>query len=251
MDTEGNVMRRYVVGLGLALALGASYAQTKAVTKIVVPYPPGGVTDQAARVLVERLSKLLGETFIVDNRPGAGSRLGTQAVAQASSDGTTLLFTNISFSTLPLVDKTVRFDPVTGFAPVGLAAVYGATLVVKPSLPVANLQELVAYAKRRPGQLSYGSAGMGSGSHFVGEYFKALTGTFVVHIPYRSTGAALNDVAGGQIDLAFHAMAKPLIDAGSATRACPMCPPPPRPVSRDLTSTPGSACSPRRARRRS
>lgn len=202
------------LAIALASAVSLVHAQGQAPIKVVVPYPPGGVTDITARALVERMATALGQTMIVDNRPGAGSRIGTQGVLQAPADGSTLLFTNISFSTLPLVDASVRFDPVAGFAPVGLAAIYGTALVAKPSLGVVSLQDLVALAKRQPGKLSYGSAGIGSGSHFVGEYFKTLTGSFIVHIPYRSTGAALNDVAGGQIDIAFDASAKQLVDAG-------------------------------------
>lgn len=202
------------VVLMLGAGSGVLHAQPSQPLKIVVPYVAGGVTDQAARVLAERMAVLLGKPVIVENRPGAGSRLGTLAVAQAPADGAVLLFSNISFSTLALVDKTAPFDPQTSFTPVGLAAVYGAAVVVKASLPVSTLQELTAYARQRPGQLSYGSAGVGSGAHFVGEYYKALTGTFIVHVPYRSTSAALNEVAGGQLDLTFDATAKPLVDAG-------------------------------------
>lgn len=202
--------------IGAMLACGASIAGAQAIQpiKMVVPYAAGGVTDQAARVLAERMSQILGQPMLVENRPGAGSRLGPQAVAQGPADGSQLLFTNISFSTLPLADKSVRYDPLKSFAPVGLAAVYGAILVVKPTLQARNLQELVDLARKNPGKLSYGSAGMGSGAHFVGEYFKSLTGSHVVHIPYRSTSAALNDVAGGLLDWTIDATAKPLIDAG-------------------------------------
>lgn len=220
MNTRSSSPSRRLLARGLAalactaaLACGA-HAQFAAAIKVVVPYAAGGVTDQAARVVLERMAQALGQPMIVDNRPGAGSRLGAQLVAQGPADGSQLLFTNLSLSTLPLVEPGVRFDPLKSFAPVGLAAVYGATLVVKPSVPAANLQELVAYARKNPGKLSYGSAGMGSGAHFVGEYFKALTGTYIVHVPYRSTAAALTDVASGQVDMTFDATAKPLIDAG-------------------------------------
>jgi tripartite-type tricarboxylate transporter receptor subunit TctC len=190
------------------------HAEPTETIKLIVPYPAGGVTDQAARVLAERMSQALGQTLIVDNRPGAGSRIGAMAVAQGPADGSMLLFTNISFSTLPLADRTVKYDPIKSFAPIGLVAVYGAAIVIRPALPASNLAELVAYARKNPGKLSYGSAGLGSGAHFVGEYFKSLTGTFIVHVPYRTTAAALNDVAGGQVDIAVDATAKPLVDAG-------------------------------------
>jgi tripartite-type tricarboxylate transporter receptor subunit TctC len=206
--------RRAALTLAVAALAVPAAAQPVHALKFVVPYAAGGVTDQAARVLAERMSQLLGQPVIVENRPGGGSRIGAMAVAQAPADGATLLFTNLSLSTLPLVDPAVRYDPVKSFAPIGLGAVYGAAIVVTPAVPATTLKELVAYAKTNPGKLSYGSAGMGSGAHFVGEYFKWLTGTYVVHIPYRSTSAALTDVAGGQVDMTFDATAKPLVDAG-------------------------------------
>lgn len=217
-ETKRFHIRRTALAVGLAFvaALGSTGAQAQPATtlKLVVPYPAGGVTDQAARLVAERLSKVLGQTMIVENRPGAGSRLGTMAVAQAAGDGSTFLFTNLSYSTLPLVDPTVRLDPQKTLAPVSLAAVYGAALVVKAGLPVRDLKDLVSYARANPGKLSYGSSGMGSGAHFVGEYFKSLTKTFIVHVPYRSTVGALTDVAGGQIDLTVDATAKSFIDSG-------------------------------------
>ena len=210
--------RRGVLFLALAAAatLGtpAAFGQGGDAIKVVVPYAPGGVTDLAARVLAERMSALLGQAMIIENRPGAGSRLGAQAVAQGPADGSQLLFSNISFSTLPLADKGVKYDPLKSFSPIGLAAVYGAILVVKPSLPVRDLKELVELARKNPGKLSYGSAGMGSGAHFVGEYFKVLTGTDLVHVPYRSTAAALTDVAGGLLDMTVDATAKAMVDGG-------------------------------------
>lgn len=198
----------------LALGAGTAHAQGGPVLKFVVPYPAGGVTDVAARILADEMSRALGQTVIVENRPGGGGRIATAAVAQGPKDASTLLFTNIGFSTLPLVEKNVGFDAFTSFAPVGLAAEYGAVLVVRQGLPVNDLAGLVALARQQPGKLNYGSAGVGSAAHFVGEYLKSLTGTFMVHIPYRSTSAALNDVAGGLLDLTVDANAKPLIDAG-------------------------------------
>jgi len=198
----------------LALGAGVAHGQGGPVLKFVVPYPAGGVTDVAARILADEMSRSLGQTVIVENRPGGGGRIATAAVAQATKDGLTLLFTNIGFSTLPLVEKNVGFNALTSFVPVGLAAEYGAVLVVRQGLAVNSLGELVTLARQQPGKLNYGSAGVGSAAHFVGEYLKSLTGTFMVHIPYRSTSAALNDVAGGLLDLTVDANAKPLIDAG-------------------------------------
>lgn len=204
--------------ISFVLLMGVSVpfarAESSPPVKIVVPYAAGGVTDQAARILGGKMSQILGGPVIIENRPGGGSRLGMQTVAQAPADGSILLFTNVSYSTLALIDRTIRFDPLTSFSPIGLAATYGAAVVVKPSLGIKTLQELTAYAKRNPGKLNYGSAGPGSGAHLVGEYYKTLTGVSIVHIPYRSTSAALTDVVGGQVDVAFDATAKPMIDAG-------------------------------------
>lgn len=205
-------MRRALLAASLAAAAGLAQAQAN-VVKVVVPFPAGGVTDQAARLVAEKMSQQLGQTIIVENRPGAGSRLGVDAVAKAPADGSVLLFTNSSFSFLPIIDEKLP-DPTKALAPVGMAATYGLQVVTATRLPVNTLPEFIAYAKKNPGKLSYGSAGVGSGTHFAGEYFKALSGTFLVHIPYKSTTGALNDVAGGQLDLAFDGAAKPLIDAG-------------------------------------
>jgi len=206
-------LRRSFLCAVLATAAAGAQAQTN-VTKVVVPFPAGGVTDQVARVLTEHMARQLGETFIVENRPGAGSRLGVDAVVKAAPDGKTLLFTNSSYSILPIVDPKVPFDPAKALAPVSMTATYGLQIVTKKDMAANTLGEFIAHAKKNPGKLSYGSAGVGSGTHFAGEYFKSLTGTFLVHIPYKSTNGALNDVAAGLLDLAFDASSKPLVDAG-------------------------------------
>jgi tripartite-type tricarboxylate transporter receptor subunit TctC len=208
---------RLLAALGAALLSMSCAAQGTAPSQalhLVVPFPAGGVTDLAARALAERLGPALGQTVIVENRPGGGSRIGTDAVMKAAPDGRTLLFTNTSFAILPIVDPAVRYDAEKSLAPVGLLATYGLGLVVSNALPVKTLPELVAYARSHPGQLSYGSSGPGSGTHFLGEYFKSLTSSFIVHIPYRSTAGALNDVAGGVLDMTFDATAKAYAEAG-------------------------------------
>ena len=190
-------------------------AQAQAGTlRLLVPFPAGGVTDLSARALAEPLARLLGQTVVVENRPGGGSRIGTDAALKAAADGNTLLFTNSSYTILPIVDPGVKIVVDSSMAPVGLLASYGLAVVVANTVPATTLQELVALAKKQPGKFSYGSSGPGSGSHFMGEYFKSLTGTFIVHIPYRSTSAALTDVAGGTVDIAFDATAKAYADAG-------------------------------------
>ncbi|MFT3821489.1 MAG: tripartite tricarboxylate transporter substrate-binding protein [Rubrivivax sp.] len=203
-----------VAVLASLLCVSARAQGTGAPLTVVVPYPAGGVTDLAARTVAERLGPALNRTVIVENRPGGGSRIGTEAVIKAPADGNTLLFANASYAVMPIVDPTVKFDAEKSLAPVGLAAGYGLAMAVSNALPVTTLQEFIAYARRNPGKLSYGSSGPGSGTHFAGEYFKLLTGTFVVHIPYRSTSSALTDVAGGVLDMTFDATAKAYADAG-------------------------------------
>lgn len=210
-------MRRIRLLTGLAalgLALSCAAQTTAPALRLVVPFPAGGVTDLAARALSERLGPALGQTVIVENRPGGGSRIGVDAVMKAAPDGQTLLFTNTSYAILPIVDPAVKYEADRSLLPVGMLASYGLSLVVANALPVKTLPELVAYARSHPGKLTYGSSGPGSGTHFLGEYFKSLTGTFIVHIPYRSTSGALNDVAGGTLDMTFDATAKAYADAG-------------------------------------
>lgn len=200
----------------LVAALGAatSFAAPPTIIKMIVPFPAGGITDQVARIVAEQMAQRLGQSVIVDNRPGAGGRLGIEAVMNAPADGHTLLFTNTSYSIYSIINPKSGFDPVRALVPVSLTATYGLQIVTSNALPAATLPEFIAYAKKNPGKLSYGSAGVGSGSHFAGEFFKSLTGTHLVHIPYKSTAGALNDVVSGQLDLAFDASAKPLVDAG-------------------------------------
>ena len=213
MQVKFNRARRGMLVATLGAAAGLAHAQPNLI-RMIVPFPAGGITDQAARIVAEQMAQRLGQTVIVDNRPGAGSRLGIDAVVAAPADGKTLLFTNTSYSIYGVVNPKAGFDPTHSLAPVSMSASYGLQIVTKLTVPAATLPEFIAYAKKNPGKLSYGSAGVGSGTHFAGEFFKSLTATYLVHIPYKSSSSALNDVAGGQLDLAFDGSAKPLVDAG-------------------------------------
>lgn len=213
MKTQDRTTRRSFLTAVMSVAAMGVQAQP-ATIKVVVPYSAGGIADVTARALVQRMSRALGQAMIVENRPGAGSRIGIDVVSQSAADGNTLLFTNNTYSILPLVDRTVNYDPLKALAPVGLAGTYSLSVVVNTRLQVNNLKEFIAYARKNPGKLSYGSSGQGSGTHFAGEYFKALTGTHMVHIPYKSTSGAAADVAAGVLDLTFDAASKPYADAG-------------------------------------
>ncbi len=211
MQTRRSLFR---IGLGAccAMAAGSAWAQQD-VIKMVVPFPAGGVTDQAARIVAEKMGQQLGQIVVIENRPGAGGRLGTDAVVKAAGDGATLLFTNSSFSSLPVVSK-IPYDPLKQLAPVSMSATYSLQVVVSLKTPVHSLGEFIAYARQRPGALSYGSAGVGSGTHFAGEFFKSITGTALVHVPYKSTAAALNDVAAGVLDFVIDGAALPMVESG-------------------------------------
>jgi tripartite-type tricarboxylate transporter receptor subunit TctC len=198
----------------LGAATGASAQANPNVIKVIVPFTAGGISDQVARGLVERMSKALAQTMIIENRPGAGSRIGSETVMRATPDGMTLLFTNPSYTLLPITDASVKYDPVKALMPVGQVGKYGLPVVVSAKLPANTLSEFIAHARKNPGKLSYGSAGVGSGAHFAGEFFQSLTGTEIVHVPYKSTSAAIIDVAGGVLDLTFDATAKAYADAG-------------------------------------
>ncbi len=180
----------------------AAVAQTYPAKPIrfVVPYPPGGGTDVIARIVQEPLSRALGQPIIIDNRGGAGGSVGTEVVARAPADGYTILFTLSSHTINPKVFK-VNYDVERDFVPITLVASLPQMIFASPKAPFNTLQEMVAYSKKNVGALSFSSVGNGSPSHIAGEMLKQMTGTFMVHIPYRGGGPAVADVMAGQLDL--------------------------------------------------
>jgi tripartite-type tricarboxylate transporter receptor subunit TctC len=192
--------------LAVAGALAPAHAQSypgKPV-KIVVNFPPGGVADVLARVVAAPLQDALGQPVVVENRAGSGGNIGGEVVAKSPADGHTLLMSSGGMvSVNPHIYARMTFDPVQDLTPVASAARVAVFLVVKPTLPVANAGELVAYLKANPGRLSYGTPGNGSSPHLATEMFKSMTNTFAVHVPYRGAAPALNDLLAGQIDFAF------------------------------------------------
>jgi tripartite-type tricarboxylate transporter receptor subunit TctC len=171
--------------------------------RMIVPYPPAGGTDIVARVLNEKLAPALGATIIVDNKGGAAGNLGTDLAAKAPPDGYTILFTLSSHTINPKLYPKLPFDIEHDFAAVSLAAMIPQILVANPSLPVNNVQELIAYAKANPGKLNFASVGIGSPGHIAGELFKLRTGVNMVHVPYKGGGPAVTDTLGGQVQLLF------------------------------------------------
>ncbi len=171
--------------------------------KIVVSAPPGGGVDIVARVIADRLAKLWGQAFVVENRPGAGGNLGAETVAQAEPDGYTLLAAQPApLTTNVVLYKKLNFDPAA-FEPLAIMTSIPNTLVVRPDFPAASVAELVAYAKANPGKVNFGSQGVGTTPHLTGELFARLTGTALTHVPYRGTAQAVNDLIAGHVDLLF------------------------------------------------
>jgi tripartite-type tricarboxylate transporter receptor subunit TctC len=172
---------------------------------VVVPSPPGGPPDLIMRMLAPHLAQELGQPVVIDNRAGAGGIVGTAYVAKQPPDGYTWLFTTASHTNIPPFNaENVSYDPVKDFTHVTLAAQnYGQALVVNPAVPAKDVQELIALARKEPGKLTYGSAGIGTASHIPAEMMKAATGTEILMVPYRGVAEAITDLLGGRIDMFF------------------------------------------------
>ncbi|TMH31644.1 MAG: tripartite tricarboxylate transporter substrate binding protein [Betaproteobacteria bacterium] len=217
--------RRHLLALAGSAGLPAiSPAQTAWPTRpvrIVVPFPPGGTTDILARALAPELGRAFGQTFIVDNKPGAGGNVGADLVAKSPPDGYTLLMGTVGTHGInqSLFPK-MPYDPIKDFAPITLVAGVPNVLVMNPAkaeaLKINSVPDLIRYAKANPGKLNMASSGNGTSIHLSGELFKAMTGTFMLHFPYRGSGPALLDLIGGTMDLMFDNLpsALPQIRAG-------------------------------------
>jgi tripartite-type tricarboxylate transporter receptor subunit TctC len=217
--------RRFALGALAALACTASVlagAPAEAQTypdkpiRLIVPFTPGGVTDNIGRVLAERMGRELGQSIIIDNRAGANGRIGTDAVAKAAPDGYTLLLGGIGALTIHPHMLKVPYDPVNDFVPISLVATNDVVIVVNPKLPVKTPAELVAYAKANGNKMQYGSSGIGAPTHLAAELFKTRVGSTMVHVPYKGDSAAVMDVVAGNVDLSFSTVSATLslIQAG-------------------------------------
>jgi len=169
--------------------------------RIIMPFPPGGTGDVVARMISAPLTKQLGQNVIVDNRPGGGTIIGSELVARAAPDGHTLLAVFNSFSINPAVRPKLPYDTVRDFAPVTLVAVTPFVYAVHPSLPVKSLKEMVALAKRRPGELTYATPGLATGQHLAAEMLKLMAGIDLTHVPYQGAAPALTGVMGGHTSI--------------------------------------------------
>ena len=199
------------------LVLQPSHAQNypQRPVRILVPLAAGGGMDTIARGLALRLADTLGQGFVVDNRPGAGSQVALEILAAAAPDGHTLMMISATTVVHPILYKS-RFDILRDFAPISQVSAQGYVLVVHPAIPVKSAAELVQYMRAYPGKLNYGSSGIGSPIHMCGELFQIATGTRMIHIPFKGMGAAYSDLIGGQIQLSFPTIISsiPHINAG-------------------------------------
>jgi tripartite-type tricarboxylate transporter receptor subunit TctC len=228
-------MKRLLAGvLGFAATVNIGLAQESYPSKpvrIMVSFAAGGPTDQVARITSAKLTELLGQTFIVENKTGAGGNIGADVVAKAAPDGYTLLMATVSTHAInPGLYKNMPYDPVKDFAPVMQVGVTPCVLAVNPAVPASTVKELIELLKADPGKYSYGSSGMGSILHLCGEQFKTAAGGLkMVHVPYRGSAPMMADLVGGQIPIAFDALPTVLpqvqagkiraIGGGMATRA--------------------------------
>ena len=206
-------MRAVLVGAALAIAAGMAFAQAYPAkpVRIVAPFPAGGGYDFMARNIGQRLNESLGQPFVVENRAGANGNIGSEAVARSPADGYTLLLGGIGPQALSVaLYPKLPYDPLKDFEPISLVAAQPNLLVVHPSLPVRTLKELVAFAKARPGQVTFGSPSQGSGQHFGLEQMKLMTGTQFVHVPYKGAAPLHSALVAGEVSVGFNIIQLPL-----------------------------------------
>ena len=185
--------------------------------KLVVPFTAGGATDVLGRLIADKLGQSWGSTVIVENRPGAGSNIGIEAVAKSEPNGDTLLIASVGLATNRYLYAKVNYDPVKDLTPITMVALVPNLLVVRDDLPAKSVAELVAYAKANPGKLTFASSGVGTSLHLAGELFQKLTGTKMVHVPYRGSAQAIQDLTGGRVDLIFDNITSALPHAKAGT----------------------------------
>ncbi|HET9351969.1 MAG TPA: tripartite tricarboxylate transporter substrate binding protein [Burkholderiales bacterium] len=202
--------------LFLASALAGAQDWPSRPVRLILPFPPGGGTDILGRLIAERLSASLGQPVVTENRGGAGGNVGAEAAARSAPDGYTIVLVAPSLAISPTLYSKINYDPVKDFAAVSLVATVPNVMITQPSLPAENLQEFIAYARSRPGVLNFGSGGAGTSNHLAGELFNIVTGTKLVHVPYKGVNLAMQDVLAGNVHLVFIGIpaAAPHIKAG-------------------------------------
>ena len=210
-------MRAALAFLLLFLSAGALAQYPSKPVRLVIPFPPGGATDIVGRVVAQKLAERWGQPVVVDNRPGAGGTIGSEAVARTTPDGYTLLIATTSTHAVGPVLQKLPYDPLADFTPITLLAHSPNVLVVSPQLGVGSVRELVAAAKAKPGALSFASSGTGTITHLTGELFRLMAGVDLLHVPYKGTALSVPDLAGNRVSMLFDNIvsAQPHIRAGS------------------------------------
>jgi tripartite-type tricarboxylate transporter receptor subunit TctC len=197
-------------------AAGAQDAYPSRPLKFILPFPPGGGTDILGRLIADRLSAGLGQPVVTENRGGAGGNVGAEAAAHSAPDGYTIVLVAPSLAISPSLYSKLNYDPVKDLAPIGLVATVPNVMITHPAVEAKNLQEFIALARSRPGAMNYGSGGAGTSNHLAGELFNMVTGTKLVHVPYKGVNLAMQGVLAGEIQLVFIGIpaALPHIKAG-------------------------------------
>jgi tripartite-type tricarboxylate transporter receptor subunit TctC len=201
-----SVRSAFSVAVVLLAAASLTQAAERYPTKpvrLIVPFPPGGSTDFNARAIQDKLSELLGEQLVVDNRGGASGQIGTRLAKESAPDGYTLLLHTVAFVTSPILYKTAGYDPLKDFTPISLISKVPTAISVNPSLPVHSVKELLALVKSKPGTLNYASSGIGTNAHITGELFNLMAHTSIRPIHYKGGGPALAAVVGGEVQVGF------------------------------------------------
>ncbi len=214
MITGAMVASVLLIG-AMASPLSAQTYPTRPV-RLILPFPPGGATDILGRVIGQKLAERLGQPVVPENRPGAGSNIGIELVAKSRPDGYTIVLVMSTLAISPSLYKKLNYDPIKDLAPISMVAQLPSVLLVKPSLPIKNLKDLVEYAKAHPGKLNFGSSGVGSPSHLTCELLKILAQIDIVHVPYKGSAQAMMAMMGGEADIVVIAppAAIPQIEAG-------------------------------------
>jgi tripartite-type tricarboxylate transporter receptor subunit TctC len=201
------LVRACLLGLGVLMSFQVMAAWPEKPIKIVVPFVPGGAADSAARVMAPGLQKRLGQAVLIENKGGAGATIGTAAVVTAPADGYTLLMGSATNAIGGAIQKQLPYVFERDLVPVFQVAEVPGVVVVPRSLPIHNIQELIAYVKAHPGELCYGSPGFGTSVHLAGEMFESMTGTSMIHVPYKGAAPAITDLLGLRLQLMFPALA--------------------------------------------
>jgi len=219
MDVVMLMLKRLLVGIVLAFSVTSAFAQQfpSRPVRIINPFAPGGATDILARQMAQKLGEMWGQAVVVENRAGASGAIGVEMVAKSPPDGYTLLIaTQTTHAANPALYPKLPYDAAKDFAPLTLAGSTPLALMVRPSIPVTDVKQLIAHAQKNPAKLVYASGGNGTSQHLTAELMKSMSKTYMLHIPYRGAGPALADLLGGQVDLMFDNLptALPHINSG-------------------------------------